>query len=136
MAGAGIPPLPLGDAGVLGVGDKILVIGSGGREHALVWKISQSPLTSRLLCAPGNPGIASIAECVPIKATDLDALLRFAHDEKIDLTVVGGEDPLVLGLVDAFEKAGLKVFGPTAAAARLEGDKAFAKDPARLAAKR
>lgn len=106
----------------------ILVIGSGGREHALVWKISQSPLMSRLFCAPGNPGIESLAECVPIKATDLDRLLRFARDEKIDLTVVGPEQPLAEGIVDLFVREGLTIFGPTRAASELEWSKVFAKD--------
>lgn len=106
----------------------ILVIGSGGREHALVWKISQSPLTSRLFCAPGNPGIGSIAECVPINPTDLDGLLRFAVAEKIDLTVVGSEQPLAEGIVDLFVREGLTIFGPTRAAAELEWSKVFAKN--------
>lgn len=106
----------------------ILVTGSGGREHALVWKISQSPLTSRLFCAPGNPGIGSLAECVPLRATDLDALLRFARDQKIDLTVVGPEQPLAEGMVDLFVREGLTIFGPTRAAAELEWSKVFAKD--------
>ena len=106
----------------------ILVIGSGGREHALVWKISQSPRVTKIFCAPGNGGIAELAECVDIKADDVPALLKFAQTNKIDLTVVGPEVPLVLGLVDAFEQAGLKAFGPFKAAARLEGSKAFAKD--------
>jgi phosphoribosylamine---glycine ligase len=107
---------------------KVLVIGSGGREHALAWKLADSPHVDDLYVAPGNAGTDDVATNVPIKDTDVDGLLRFARDKKIDLTVVGGEDPLVLGLVDVFEKAGLKVFGPTAAAAQLEGDKAFAKD--------
>ena len=106
---------------------KILVIGSGGREHALVWKIAQSKLVSKIYCAPGNGGIAQIAECVAIKADDIKGLLDFAQEQKIDLTVVGPEAPLVAGLVDEFEKAGLKVFGPSAKAARLEASKAFAK---------
>ena len=106
----------------------ILVIGSGGREHALVWKIRQSSRVSRIFCAPGNGGMASLAECVNIKADDVPSLLKFAQENKIDLTVVGPEVPLVLGLVDTFEKAGLKAFGPSKAAARLEGSKAFAKE--------
>src|SRR3989339_1967227 len=97
----------------------ILVIGSGGREHALVWKIRQSSRVSRIFCAPGNGGTASLAEGVDIKADNIPALLKFALDQKIDLTVVGPEVPLVLGLVDVFEKAGLKAFGPSRAAARL-----------------
>ncbi len=106
----------------------ILLIGSGGREHALAWKISQSPLTSRLFCAPGNPGIASLAECVPLSATDLDGLLRFARAEKIDLTVVGPEQPLAGGVVDLFVREGLTIFGPTRDAAELEWSKVFAKN--------
>ncbi len=106
----------------------VLVIGSGGREHALTWKLADSPHVTHVYVAPGNAGTDQIAENVPIKDTDVDALLKFATAKKVDLTVVGGEDPLVAGLVDAFDKAGLKVFGPTAAAARLEGDKAFAKE--------
>jgi phosphoribosylamine--glycine ligase len=106
---------------------KILVIGSGAREHALVWKISQSPLTSELFCAPGNPGIASLAECVPLRATDLDGLLRFARDRRIDLTVVGPEQPLAEGIVDLFTREQLTIFGPTRAAAELEWSKVFAK---------
>lgn len=106
---------------------KVLVIGSGGREHTLVWKIAQSPSVNKIYCAPGNPGIAEIAENVNIKASDLDGLLQFAKNEKIDLTVVGPEDPLVAGIVDKFESEGLKIFGPSKAAAQLEGSKAFAK---------
>ena len=106
---------------------KILVVGSGGREHALVWKIAQSPLVNKIYCAPGNPGIAELAENVNITASDLDGLLQFAKNENIDLTVVGPEDPLVDGIVDKFESEGLKIFGPTKAAAQLEGSKAFSK---------
>lgn len=106
---------------------KVLVIGSGGREHALVWKIRQSPRVSEIYCAPGNGGIAQIAKCVNIKADDIVGLLSFAKEHKIGLTVVGPEVPLVLGIVDEFEKAGLKAFGPSRAAARLEGSKAYAK---------
>ena len=107
---------------------KILVIGSGGREHTLVWKLKQSPRVSEIFCAPGNGGIAGLATCVDIKADDVSALLKFAKENKIGLTVVGPEVPLVSGVVDAFEKAGLKIFGPSQAAARLEGSKVFAKD--------
>lgn len=107
---------------------RVLVIGSGGREHALAWKLLESSHVDDLYAAPGNAGTAQIATNVPIKDTDIDGLLKFARDKRIDLTVVGGEDPLVLGAVDVFEKAGLKVFGPSAAAARLEGDKAFSKE--------
>ena len=107
---------------------RVLVIGSGGREHALVWKLRQSPRVQALYCAPGNAGIAADAECVPIAADDLPGLERFAREAAIDLTVVGPELPLTLGLVDRFAAAGLRAFGPTAAAARLEGSKAFTKE--------
>jgi len=107
---------------------KILVIGGGGREHVLVWKIAQSPLVKTLYCAPGNPGIAALAECVHIQSDEIDALLDFALAEKIDLTVVGPEVPLTLGIVDRFQAAGLEIFGPSQAAARLEGSKGFSKD--------
>ena len=107
---------------------KILVIGGGGREHALVWKIAQSPLVTKLYCAPGNPGTASLAENLPIAADQLDKLLAFAYENKIDLTVVGPEQPLSLGIVDLFESHGLKVFGPSQKAAIIEGSKAFSKD--------
>lgn len=107
---------------------KILVIGSGGREHTLVWKLAQSPKITKIYCAPGNPGIASIAECIPIKVTDIEGLLEFALKEAFDLSFVGPETPLVAGIVDSFEEAGLKILGPNAKAARLEGSKAFAKE--------
>ncbi|MBN1955916.1 MAG: phosphoribosylamine--glycine ligase [Anaerolineae bacterium] len=106
---------------------RILIIGSGGREHALAWKVAQSPRVKRVWAAPGNGGTAAIAENVDIAATDLPALLAFARQQQIDLTVVGPEAPLVAGLVDAFAAAGLRAFGPTAAAAQLEGSKAFAR---------
>jgi len=106
---------------------KILVIGSGGREHALVWKIAQSRKVKKIYCAPGNGGIAQSAVCVPLKADNVSGLLDFAKKEKIDLTVVGPEAPLVAGIVDAFEKAGLKIFGPREKAAQLEASKTFAK---------
>ncbi len=106
----------------------VLIIGSGGREHALAWKLRQSPSVKALYCAPGNAGIAQHAELVPLKVTDLEGLVRFAGENRIDLTVVGPEQPLVLGIVDEFEKCGLKIFGPSKAAARLEGSKAFAKE--------
>lgn len=105
----------------------ILVIGSGGREHALVWKISQSPKVRKIFCAPGNAGIAGIAECVPIKADDMEALCSFAQKHEIALTVVGPEIPLSEGIVDRFNKAGLKVFGPNQKAAVIEASKAFTK---------
>jgi phosphoribosylamine--glycine ligase len=106
---------------------KILVVGGGGREHALVWKIAQSPRVQKIFCAPGNAGIAEMATCLPLKGEDPGALLNFALKEKIDLTVVGPESPLTLGLVDAFEKKGLKVFGVSKKAALLEASKDFAK---------
>lgn len=106
----------------------VLVIGSGGREHALVWKLRQSSKVARIYCAPGNPGIEPLAECVPIGAVDLRQLLRFAKEKAVDLTVVGPEQPLAEGIVDLFQANGLKVFGPTKAAARLEWSKAWAKD--------
>jgi phosphoribosylamine--glycine ligase len=106
---------------------KILVIGSGGREHALVWKIKQSPRVEQIFCSPGNPGIAELAECLPMKATALEGLRDFALRENIDLTVVGPEQPLAEGIVDLFEASGLKIFGPTKRAAQLEWSKAFAK---------
>ncbi len=106
---------------------KILVVGSGGREHALVWKIAQSPLVKKIFCAPGNGGIAQLAECIDIKAEDVARLLEFARKEKIDLTVVGPEVALAAGIADAFQKAGLKVFGPQKKAATLEASKVFSK---------
>jgi phosphoribosylamine--glycine ligase len=107
---------------------KVLVIGSGGREHALCWKLAQSPLLTRLFCAPGNPGIEAIAECVSLAAEDVEALADFAVEREIDLTVVGPEVPLTLGLADALIERGRPVFGPSRPAARLEGSKVFAKE--------
>ncbi|MBR5318379.1 MAG: phosphoribosylamine--glycine ligase [Peptococcaceae bacterium] len=107
---------------------KVLVIGSGGREHALVWKISQSPMVDKIYCAPGNAGIGQMAECVAIKAEDLDGLLDFALQNEIGLTVVGPEVPLTMGIVDKFQEKGLKIFGPSGRAAEIEGSKTFAKD--------
>jgi phosphoribosylamine--glycine ligase len=107
---------------------KILVIGSGGREHALVWKIKQSPRATKVYCAPGNGGISRDAECVDIDATNIPELIKFAKENDIGLTVVGPEAPLVAGIVDEFEAAGLKIFGPSKAAAQLEGSKVFAKE--------
>jgi phosphoribosylamine--glycine ligase len=107
---------------------KILVVGSGGREHALCWAIAASPLCETLYCTPGNAGIAEEAECVDIGAEDVSGLVRFACDNAIDLVVVGPEGPLVLGLVDQLTEAGIKAFGPTAAAAELEGSKGYTKD--------
>ncbi len=106
---------------------KVLIIGSGGREHALAWKIAQSPELTSLYAAPGNAGIAQIAQCADLKPTDLEVLLQFAQSEKIDLTVVGPEVPLVAGIVNKFQDAGLRIFGPTQDLAMLEGSKAFAK---------
>jgi len=107
---------------------RVLVVGSGGREHALAWAIAASPLVDALYCAPGNAGIAEEAECVPIRATDIAGLVGFCRRERIDFVVVGPEAPLVLGLVDALEGEGVPAFGPSAAAAALEGSKAYAKD--------
>ena len=107
---------------------KILVIGGGGREHAIVWKIAQSEQAEKIYCAPGNAGIAELAECVDIKVTDFERLSAFAKEHEIDLTVVGPDDPLVLGIVDHFEAKGLRVFGPRANAAMLEGSKVFSKN--------
>ena len=107
---------------------KILVIGGGGREHALAWKLAQSPHCKKLYAAPGNPGIAKVAQCVPIGAEKIDDLLKFARQEKIDLTVVGPERPLIAGISDRFRKAGLRIFGPSQAAAQVEGSKAWAKN--------
>jgi phosphoribosylamine--glycine ligase len=106
----------------------ILVIGSGGREHTLVWKLRQSPHVHSLYCAPGNAGIAQHAALVSLKPTDIQGLMRFVRENKVDLTVVGPEQPLVDGIVDEFEQNGLKIFGPSKAAAMLEGSKTFAKD--------
>ena len=107
---------------------KILVIGGGGREHALVWKLGQSRGVSRIFCAPGNAGTLALGENVPIAANDLPALARFARENRIDLTVVGPDDPLAAGIADLFEREGLRVFGPSQSAARLESSKIFAKE--------
>ncbi|MDH5543487.1 MAG: phosphoribosylamine--glycine ligase [Nitrospinota bacterium] len=107
---------------------KILVVGGGGREHALAWKIAQSPRVSRIYCAPGNAGTISVAENIDIRAEDIEALLAFAKNEKINFTVVGPEQPLVAGIVDLFKKNGLKIFGPSMEASRLEGSKIFMKE--------
>ncbi|NLM37784.1 MAG: phosphoribosylamine--glycine ligase [Firmicutes bacterium] len=106
---------------------RVLIVGSGGREHALAWKIKQSPLVRELFCAPGNAGIAQLARCIPLAADDLDGLLAFAREHRIDLTVVGPEAPLAVGIVDRFQAEGLAIFGPVQAAARLEASKVFAK---------
>ena len=107
---------------------KVLVVGSGGREHAICWKIAQSKKVEKIYCAPGNAGIAEYAECVNIGAMELEKLADFAEENQIDLTVIGMDDPLVAGVVDVFEARGLKVFGPRKNAAILEGSKAFSKD--------
>jgi phosphoribosylamine--glycine ligase len=107
---------------------KVLVIGSGGREHALVWKISQSPRVKKIYCAPGNAGIAQLAECLSISAEDVKGLTSRAEKERVDLTVVGPEAPLTLGIVEAFKEKGMRIFGPSQKAAEIEGSKAFAKD--------
>lgn len=106
---------------------KVLVVGSGGREHAIIWKLAQSPKVTKLYCAPGNGGIAELAECVNIKATDIPAMVRFAVENDIDLTVVAPDDPLAMGMVNALEKAGRRAFGPTAEAALIEASKSFSK---------
>jgi phosphoribosylamine--glycine ligase len=106
---------------------KVLIVGSGGREHALPWKIKNSPRVKKVYCAPGNAGTMDVAENVPIDVTDIDGLKKFASREKIGLTVVGPELPLTMGIVDEFEKAGLKIFGPYQIAAELEGSKVFSK---------
>ena len=107
---------------------KVLIVGSGGREHAIAWKVAQSPKVDKIYCAPGNAGISEYAECVDIGAMEFDKLVAFAKEKQIDLTVVGMDDPLVGGIVDAFEAEGLRVFGPRKNAAILEGSKAFSKD--------
>ena len=109
---------------------RVLVVGGGGREHALCWALAASPLLTQLWCAPGNPGIAEVAECLPIAATDIAGLVAFARGNAVDLVVAGPEAPLTLGLADACAAAGLRCFGPSAAAARLEGSKAFCKQVA------
>ena len=107
---------------------KVLIVGSGGREHAIAWKIAQSDRVEKIYCAPGNAGISEVAECVPIGAMEFDRLVEFAKEKEIDLTVIGMDDPLVGGVVDKFEEAGLRVFGPRKNAAILEGSKAFSKN--------
>ena len=107
---------------------KILVVGGGGREHAIAWKIAQSPKVDKIYCAPGNGGIAELAECVDIAATDIENMVKFAKDNAIDLVMVAPDDPLVLGMVDAMEKEGIRAFGPRANAAIIEGSKAFSKE--------
>src|SRR3954464_12090950 len=106
----------------------ILLLGSGGREHALAWKLAASPLLTKLYCAPGNPGIAEEAECVAVDPADHQAVIGFCRDNAIDLVVVGPEAPLVAGIADDLRAAGTRVFGPSRSAARLEGSKGFTKD--------
>ena len=107
---------------------KVLVVGSGGREHAICWKLAQSPKVSELYCAPGNAGIAQVAECIDVKATDVDGMVRWAKDNAMDFVVVAPDDPLALGMVDALEEAGVPAFGPQASAAVVEASKAFSKE--------
>ena len=107
---------------------KVLVVGSGGREHAICMAVSKSKRVDKIYCAPGNGGISQLAECVPIPVMDFDSLVKFAKENSIDLTVVAPDDPLVAGAVDAFEKAGLRAFGPNSAAAIIEGSKSFSKE--------
>ena len=107
---------------------KVLIVGSGGREHAIALAVSRSPKVDKIYCAPGNAGIAELAECVDIKAMEFDKLVAFAKEKEIDLTVIGMDDPLVGGVVDKFEEAGLRCFGPRKNAAIIEGSKAFSKD--------
>src|SRR5438105_4295578 len=106
---------------------KVLVVGKGGREHALVWKLAQSPRVERVYCAPGNAGTAEEGENVPIEPNDIERLIRFAKKEEIGFTVVGPEDPLAQGIVDSFQKAGLRIFGPKREPAQIEASKVFAK---------
>lgn len=107
---------------------KVLIVGGGGREHAIAWKVAQSKRVDKIYCAPGNAGIAKVAECVEIGPMEFQKLADFAQERQIDLTVVGMDDPLVGGIVDVFEERGLRVFGPRKNAAILEGSKAFSKD--------
>lgn len=107
---------------------KVLIVGGGGREHALAWKIAQSPLVKKIYCAPGNGGIASLAQCVPIKAMDIDGITAFAKSEGIDLVVVAPDDPLAAGMVDALKKEGIRAFGPVSKAAIIESSKIFSKE--------
>ena len=122
-----------GDTGRAGAAMNVLLIGSGGREHALAWALSASPLLTKLFAAPGNAGICDFAECVALDPADHAAVVSFCRRERIDLVVVGPEAPLVAGLVDDLEAAGIRAFGPTKAAAQLEGSKGFTKDLCREA---
>src|SRR5690606_3723359 len=110
------------------MGIRVLVVGAGGREHAIVWKLSRSERVDSIICAPGNPGIATLAECAPVQPLDIEALVELAQRERVGLVVVGPEDPLASGLADALIEAGVPVAGPRAAAARLEASKSFAKE--------
>lgn len=107
---------------------KVLIVGSGGREHAIAWSVAKSPKVDKIYCAPGNAGISEYAECVDIGAMEFEKLADFAEKNSVDLTIIGMDDPLVGGVVDVFEARGLKVFGPRKNAAILEGSKAFSKD--------
>ena len=107
---------------------KVLIVGGGGREHAIAYSVSKSSKVTKIYCAPGNAGIAELAECVPIGAMEFDKLVDFAKETQIDLVIVGMDDPLVGGLIDCFEEAGIRAFGPRKNAAILEGSKAFSKD--------
>lgn len=107
---------------------KVLIVGGGGREHALAWKIAQSPLVGKLYCAPGNGGIAALAQCVPIKALDVEGIISFSQSEAIDLVMVAPDDPLAAGMVDALENAGIRAFGPVKKAALIESSKVFSKE--------
>ena len=107
---------------------KVLIVGSGGREHAIAYSVAKSPKVDKIYCAPGNAGIGTVAECVPIGPMEFEKLAQFAQEEQMDLTIVGMDDPLVGGIVDVFEEKGLRVFGPRKNAAILEGSKAFSKD--------
>jgi phosphoribosylamine---glycine ligase len=113
---------------IRGVQMKVLVVGGGGREHAIIWKLSQSPKISELFCAPGNGGISKLASCVSIKATDIEGIVNFSGENKIDFVIVAPDDPLVAGMVDALEAAGIRAFGPVRAAAIIEGSKSFSKE--------
>ena len=113
---------------------KVLIVGSGGREHALAWKLASSPALDELHAAPGNPGIAALGQCHPVRAEDGEGLLSLCRELEIDLVVVGPEAPLVVGLADTLRRGGVAVFGPTRAAARIEGSKTFAKDVLEAAA--
>ena len=107
---------------------KVLIVGSGGREHAIAYSVAKSSKVDKIYCAPGNAGIGQIAECVDITAMEFDKLAAFAKEKEIDLTIIGMDDPLVGGIVDVFEEQGLRVFGPRKNAAIIEGSKAFSKD--------